>query len=84
MNKGIEQVLSPMHRIMGAIGIKKSKKIPRKDEQVRELWLFKMHVILSKYLISKITYMDLDVLIQGVRTPNECVKIKGKVHVHIM
>jgi len=43
-----------MHRIMKAIGVKKSKKIPRKDDQVRELWLLKIHVILSKYLISKI------------------------------
>jgi len=34
---------------MKAIGIKKIKRIPRKDDQVRELQL---HVILSKYLIS--------------------------------
>ena len=48
MNKRIEQVLSPLHRIMKAIRIKKSKKIPRKDDQVRKHRLLKMHVILSK------------------------------------
>ena len=37
-----------MNRIMKAIGIKKSKKIPRKNDQVRELRLLKMPVILSK------------------------------------
>ena len=29
-------------------------------------------------------YMDLDVQIQGVRTPNKRVRIKEKVHVYIM
>ena len=67
-----------MHRIIDAIGIKKSNKIPRKDNQVRELWLLVRRVILSKYLISKITYKDLDVQIQGVKTPNECVRNKGE------
>jgi len=56
MNKGIEQVLSPMHRIMKAVGIKKSKKIPRKYDQVRELQFLVRHVNLSKYLINKIEY----------------------------
>jgi len=54
MNKGIEQVLSLMHIIMKAIGIKKSKKVPRKDDQVRELQLLVRRVNLSKHLISKI------------------------------
>jgi len=73
-----------MHRIMKVIRIKKSKKISRKDDQVRELRLLKMPVIFSKYLINKITYIDLDMQIQRVRTLNECIRIKGKVHVHVM
>jgi len=48
MNKGIEQILNPMYEIMKAIGIKKSKKIPRKVDQTKELRLLKMPVILSK------------------------------------
>ena len=84
MNKVIEQVQSSMHRIMAAIGIKKRKKIPRRDNQVRELRLFVRRVILSKYLIRKVTYKDLNVQIQRVRTPNECVRIMGKVQVRIM
>jgi len=72
-----------MHRIITAIGTKKSKKIPRRDDQVRELQLLVRRVILSKYLLSKVIYKDLDVQIQGVKTSNECVRIKGKVHVRI-
>ena len=83
MNKGIEQGLSLMHRIMASIRIKKSKKIPRRDDQVRKLRLLIKRVILSKYLISKVTYKDLDAQIQGVKTPNKCVRIKRKVHVCI-
>ena len=83
MNKRIEQVLSPMHRILAAIEIKKSKKIPRRGNQVRELQLLVRRVILFKYMISKISYKDLDAQIQGVKTPNECVRIKRKVHVRI-
>ena len=41
------------------------------------------HVIFSKYLINNKITIDLDMQIQGVRTPNECVRIKGKVHVLI-
>jgi len=73
--------MSPMHRIMETIRIKRSKRISRKNDQVRELHLLVRRVILSKYLISKITYINLEVQIQGDRTPNEC--INGKVHVHI-
>ena len=59
-----------MHRIITAIGTKKSKKIPRRDDQVRELRLLVRRVILFKYLLSKVTYKDLDVQIQEVRPPN--------------
>jgi len=38
---------------MEAIGTKKSKKIPRKGDQIREFQLLVKHVILSKYLINK-------------------------------
>ena len=44
--------MSPMHKIIKVIRIKKSKRIPRKDGQARELQLLKMFVIFSKYLIS--------------------------------
>ena len=44
-------------------GIKKRKKILKNDDRVRELRLLKMSVLLTKYLISKITYKDLDVQI---------------------
>jgi len=80
MNKGIEQVLSPIHRIMAN---KEKQENTEKGNQVRELQLLVRRVILSKYMISKIPYKDLDVQIQGVRTPNECVRIKEKVHVRI-
>ena len=52
-----------MHRIMKTIRIEKSKKISRKDDQTREFRLLVTRVILSKYLISKATYIDLNVQI---------------------
>ena len=52
-----------MERIRKIIGIKKSKNLPRKDDQERELQLLVRRVILSKYLIRKIIYIDLDVQI---------------------
>ena len=83
MNKKIEQVLSLIHRIMASTRIKKRKKILRRNDQVRKLQLLLKRVILCKYLISKVTYKDLDAQIHGVKTPNECVRIKRKVHVRI-
>ena len=45
-----------MHRIREIIRIKRSKRISRKDNQVRELQLLVKRAILSKYLINKIEY----------------------------
>ena len=53
MNKGMKQILSPMHRIMETTGIKNSKKDTETGESSEEKsWLLEMHVILSQYLIS--------------------------------
>jgi len=60
----------------------KTKKIPESSRE--ELRLLVSYVILKKYLISKVNNQDLDFQVQGVRTPNECVRINGKMHVHIM
>ena len=61
--------MSPMHRIMKIIGIKKSKRILRKDGPVRELQLLKaaqdacdsLHISDQQHR----KYMNLDVQIQG-------------------
>jgi len=59
-----------MHRIMKAIGKKKSEKNIKKGQSSKRTPTFKMLVILSKYLISKIAYIDMDAKIQGVKTSN--------------
>ena len=57
---------SRMQRIMESIQISKESYRDWRIKQ-RTLALDVMHVILSKYLISKVTHIDLDVQIQGVR-----------------
>ena len=52
MNKRMKQILSPMHRIMGTIEIKNSKKDIETGESRKEnSRLLEMPVILPQYLI---------------------------------
>jgi len=81
MNKRIERVLSLMHSHESDKN-KEDTEILEKDNRIREFRLLKMPVILSKYLISKITCKDLDMQIQEVRTPNECVKKGNGAHAY--
>ena len=48
--------MSPIYRNQENDGIKESNNIPRRDNQVRELWLLVRWVILSKYLIGNKEY----------------------------
>ena len=62
-------------------GNKRDKKNTLESNRVNII-LFVKRVILSKYLISNKITINLDMQMQKVRTPNKCVRIKGKVHVH--
>ena len=61
-----------------------NKKISKRDDRVKELQPLIRRVIFSRYLISKITIHRPGRANLRSQNSNECIKIKGKVHVHIM
>ena len=79
----MKQILSPMHRIIETTWIKIARKIPKLENLAKRTLGSSRCMWSSPNTWSVINSHRSGYAIQRVRTPSECVRIKGKVHVHI-